>query len=339
MARQPRQFQKTMDAFHRAKIAVLGDFTADVYVYGNPYRLSREAPVVVVQYEREMLVAGGAANAAMNLVALGARVIPVGVVGEDTLGRDLLDQFVRRNVPIEGIAREPRTPTITKTRFMIGDAQASKQQVFRIDHHADEVLYETTESKILASLETAACEADALLVSDHGHNVLTERVAERVRALAADGKLVCADSQGRYDLLKGVRLITPNQREAEYTAGILTRSDEDVVRVGFRLLETLETAAVLITRGNQGMLLFEGGGNFTKIAASQTGEVSDVTGVGDTVSAVVALSLATGSTPLVAAHLANYAAGVVVTKSGARTVSRDEMLDAILEREEGDRGA
>jgi rfaE bifunctional protein kinase chain/domain len=159
MARQPRQFQKTMDAFHRAKIAVLGDFTADVYVYGNPYRLSREAPVVVVQYEREMLVAGGAANAAMNLVALGARVIPVGVVGEDTLGRDLLDQFVRRNVPIEGIAREPRTPTITKTRFMIGDAQASKQQVFRIDHHADEVLYETTESKILASLETAAARA------------------------------------------------------------------------------------------------------------------------------------------------------------------------------------
>jgi bifunctional ADP-heptose synthase (sugar kinase/adenylyltransferase) len=136
-----------------------------------------------------------------------------------------------------------------------------------------------------------------------------------------------------------VRLLTPNQREAEYTAGTLTRSDEDVVRVGFRLLEMLETSAVLITRGNQGMLLFEGGGNFTKIAASQTGEVSDVTGVGDTVSAVVALSLATGSTPLVAARLANYAAGIVVTKSGARTVNREEMLDAILEREEGDGGA
>jgi rfaE bifunctional protein kinase chain/domain len=339
MGRQLRQFQKTMDAFQRVRIAVLGDFTADVYVYGNPYHISREAPVVVAQYERESLVPGGAANAVMNLAALGARAVPVGVVGEDARGRELLDHLIRRDIPVEGIARDPRTPTITRTRFMVGDAQASKQQVFRIDRHAEEVLYETTEAKILASLEAAAEEADVLLVSDHGHNVLTERVAERVRALAADGKLICADSHGRTDLLKGVRLITPNQREAEYTTGILARSDEEVVRLGFRLLESLETGAVLITRGNQGMLLFEGGGNFTKIAASQTGEVSDPTGVGDTVSSVVALALATGATPLLAAHLANYAAGVVVMKSGTRTVNRDELLDAILEREEGDRGA
>lgn len=336
MSRQVRQFRGAIAAFSGAKIAVLGDFTADVYVYGKPHRVSREAPVVVARYERESMVPGGAANAVINLWALGAKILPVGVVGEDAQGRDLVEQLIRREIPVDGIARDPRSATITKTRFMVGDAYAPTQQVFRIDHHADAVLHEAAESTVLESLDKAAGEADALLVSDKAHSVLTEKVAARVREIAASGKLVCADSHARYEFLKGVRIVTPNQREAEYAAGILARSEEDVVRLGFCLLELLETAIALITRGNQGMILFEGGGNFTKIPVSNPDDVIDVTGAGDTVSSVVTLALATGADPLTAALLANHAAGMVVMQSGSRAVSAEDLLEAILDwKEEG----
>jgi len=334
MGRQERRFRKIMEAFPQKKVAVLGDFAADVYVYGTPHRLSREAPVLVVRHEREVMVPGGAANAAMNLSALGATPIPVGAIGEDETGREILEQMVRREIPVQGIFRDPRTSTIRKTRFMVGDAQAPPQQVFRMDRHAEEVLHEATEARVIEALGKAAAEADALLVSDHGDNLLTDKVAARVREIAGAGKLVCVDSQGRYDLLKGARLVTPNQREAEYTAGVLARTEEDVVRLGFSLLESLETAAVLMTRGNQGMILFEGGGNFTKIPVRDPGEVIDVTGAGDTVAAVVTLALAAGATPLEAAKLASHAAGVVVMKRGARTVTRDVLLEEILAWEE-----
>jgi rfaE bifunctional protein kinase chain/domain len=238
---------------------------------------------------------------------------------------------------VDGIARDARISTIRKTRFMVGDVQAPRQQVFRMDHHADEVLHEATEEKILTALDEAATAADVLLVSDHGHSVLTENVAARVREIADDGKMVCVDSNRRYDRVRGARIVTPNQREAEYTAGVLAPTEEDVVQLGFRLLETLETAAVLMTRGNQGMILFEGGGNFTKIPVRHPGEVVDVTGAGDTVASVVALALAAGAEPLEAAKLASHAAGLVVMKSGARTVPPEALLDEILAWEEGER--
>ena len=338
MKRQAKQFRKVIEAFAQRKIAVLGDFTADVYVYGKPHRVSREAPIVVARYERESMVPGGAANAVMNLRALGATVLPIGVVGEDSEGRELIEQLVRREIAVDGVTRDARTPTITKTRFMVGDVHTPAQQVFRIDHHADAVLYETTEAAVLESLDKAAGEADALLVSDKAHSVLTSNVAARVREIAASGKVVCVDSHGRYELLKGVRVVTPNQREAEYTAGILARSEDDIVRVGFRLLELLETAAVVITRGNQGMMLFEGGGNFTRIPATDPGEVVSVTGAGDTVSSVIALALATGADSLTAARLANYTAGMVVMLSETRAVSQADLLEAILAWEEEKHG-
>ncbi len=334
MGRQSRQYKKIVEAFPRVRIAVLGDFTADVYVYGTPYHVSREAPVLVARHEREAMVPGGAASAVMNLSALGTKPIPVGVVGEDESGREIVEQMLRREIPVEGIARDARTSTISKTRFMVGDVQAPRQEVFSIDRYGEEPLHEETEAWVIDALDKAAAGAEALLVSDHGHNVLTPNVAARVREIAAKGKLVCADSHGRYDQLKGVRLVTPNQREAEYTAGVLARTEEDVVRLGFSLLDSLETAAVLMTRGNQGMILFEGGGNFTKIPVRDPGEVMDVTGAGDTVASVVTLALAVGASPLEAAKLASRAAGVVVMKSGARTVSSDALLDEIFALEE-----
>lgn len=337
MGRQARRLGKVMEGFPKTKVAVLGDFTADLYVYGTPYRVSREAPVLVARYEREVMVPGGAANVVMNLSALGTKPIPVGVVGEDRNGHEILEQLRRREIPVEGIARDARTSTIRKTRFMVGDVQAPRHQVFRIDRHADEVLHEATEATIIEALDRAAAEADVLLVSDHGHNVLSENIAARVREIAGDGMMVCVDSNRRYDRLKGARIVTPNQREAEYTAGVLARSEEDVVQLGFRLLEMLETAAVLMTRGNQGMILFEGGGNFTKIPVRDSGEVVDVTGAGDTVASVVTLALAAGAEPLEAARLASHAAGLVVMKSGARTVTPEALLDEILAWEEGER--
>ncbi len=332
-------YKKTIDRFQRAKVCVVGDLMADVYVYATPRKISREAPVLVGRYERESLVAGGAANAAMNIRALGAEVIPVGVVGEDAAARDLVNLFVERGIPVEGVVRDPRARTITKTRFLVGEAYGSRQQVFRLDRDSLEGMDDATEQKVLEALDRAAAKADAILVSDGGYQVLSEAVAERVRSLATAGKVVCGDSHDRYDRLRGIRMITPNLCEAEAASGVQARSEEDVVRLGFDLLDRFGTAAVLLSRGNQGMVLLEGGGNFTKIAISGTDEVGDVTGAGDTVSAVATLGLAAGATSLGAAHLANFAAGVVIAKRGTRALTREELLEAIVDHHVREGGA
>jgi rfaE bifunctional protein kinase chain/domain len=324
-------YKKTIDRFRRAKVCVVGDLMADVYIYATPRKISREAPVLVGRYERDALVAGGAANAAMNVRALGAEVIPVGIVGEDAPARDLVNLFVERGIPVEGVVRDPSVQTITKTRFLVGEPHGSRQQVFRLDRDPSEEMDEGTQQKLLDALDRATQKADAILVSDGGYQVLSDVVAERVRALATAGKIVCGDSHDRYDRLQGIRLITPNLSEAEAAGGLQARSEEDVVRLGFALLDRFGTAAVLLSRGNQGMVLFEGGGNFTKIAVSGREEVGDVTGAGDTVSAVATLALAAGATLLGAAHLANFAAGVVVAKRGTRALTREELLEAIVD--------
>jgi rfaE bifunctional protein kinase chain/domain len=329
--RQIAAYKKTIDRFQRAKVCVVGDLMVDLYVYATARKISHEEPVLVGGYERELPAPGGAANAAMNLRALGATVIPVGVVGEDGAGRDLVNLFLERGIPVEGVVRDPRAHTITKTRFLVGEAHGPQRQVFRLDRDPAEGMDETTEKKVLEALDSAAREADAILVSDYGHQILSEVVAERVRGLAAEGKLVCGDSHDRYDRLRGIRMITPNLREAEAASGIQAHSEEDVVRMGFELLDRFGTAAALLSRGSRGMVLFEGGGNFTKIAIAGTNEVGDVTGMGDTVSAVATLALAAGAAPLAAAHLANFAAGVVVMKRGTRALAREELLEAIVD--------
>jgi rfaE bifunctional protein kinase chain/domain len=325
---EPETYKGLLDNFDKARIAVVGDIVADIYIFGKPHRLSREAPVIVVRHEGEKLVPGSAANTAHNLMALGATVYPIGVVGDDPPGRAVIDLLDGPLAKADGIIIDNQRHTTTKTRIMAGDAHTTKQQVIRIDKEPDGDSSVEIEKLICERIEAALPEVDAIVVSDYGYDVLSPKVVKLVRQAARD-KIVVVDSRARMKDFKGVTLATPNEAEAEAAAGISIRNDSDVSEIGRRLLEATGNDAVLMTRGNLGMALFEKDAPEAHIPVRGGDEVVDVSGAGDTVAAVAALGLAGGATSAEAANLANFAAGLVVMKSGTATTTREEILDLI----------
>jgi len=329
-------YRELIDSFSRARIAVVGDIVADIYVFGKPHRLSREAPVIVVRHEGEKFVPGSAANTAHNLMALAATVHLIGVVGDDTPGRAVVDFFDGPRAKAGGIIIDKHRPTITKTRIMAGDLHTTKQQVIRIDKEPDNQLSSEARKLLCGRLEAVLPEIDGIVVSDYGYDVVGPEVVELVQQVAG-GKVVVVDSRFRLGNFKGVTLATPNESEAEAATGILINSDADVLEAGTRLLDETGNDAILITRGNLGMALFERGANVEHIPVCGGDEIVDVSGAGDTVAATAALGLAGGATLLQAANLANFAAGLVVMKSGTATTTREEILELIEETYERDR--
>lgn len=316
-----------LDHFAGKKICVVGDIIADVYIFGKPYRLSREAPVVVVKYEESKIYPGSAGNTINNLAALGAEVYPVGFIGSDSIGGKLLDFFTStRNIDTVGIIQHAGE-TITKTRILAGDTHVSKQQVIRIDR--DDRRKNTAKEKtlLMERLSGIASRVDAIIVSDYGHGAVNAGVLEFVKD-AARRTIVVGDS--RYSLRKytGLTIITPNESEAYTLAGL--RDDEPIEDVGKKVLSAMDLKALLVTRGNRGMTLFLRNGKVHHIPISGKDDVTDVTGAGDTVCSAVALSLASGSDFLTAAKIANYAAGIVVMKRGTATVTVEELRKSIM---------
>lgn len=315
-----------LDRFRGKRICVVGDIIADVFIMGRPYRLSREAPVVVVRYEESKIYPGSAGNTINNLAALGATVYPVGFVGSDSMGGKLMDFFsARKNIDTAGIIRAS-AGTVTKTRILAGDTHVSKQQVIRIDRD-DGGRPSAKEKALLMERVAAICpHVDAVIVSDYGHGAASGKVIEYMKILAND-KIVVGDS--RYSLKKfsGFTMITPNEAEAYALAG-LTEKDP-IEDVGFRVLSGMRLSALLVTRGNKGMTLFLKDGKTHHIPISGKDDVADVTGAGDTVCAAVALSLASGAGFLDASRIANYAAGIVVMKRGTATVAVAELKKSI----------
>lgn len=316
-----------LDQFAGKKICVVGDIIADVYIFGKPYRLSREAPVVVVKYEESKIYPGSAGNTINNLAAMGAEVYPVGFIGGDSIGAKLLDFFAAaKNIDTGGIIRHTGG-TITKTRILAGDTHVSKQQVIRIDR--DDRRRNTVKEKrlLLDRLAAVAPDMDAIIVSDYGHGAVTGKVIDLMRD-AALRTFVVGDS--RYNLRKyaGLTMITPNESEAYALAGL--PEDAAIEEVGEKVLSGMNLEALLVTRGNRGMTLFLKNGNVHHIPISGKDDVTDVTGAGDTVCSAVALSLASGADFLNAARIANYAAGIVVMKRGTATVTVEELRKSIL---------
>lgn len=315
-----------IDAFKDKRICVIGDIIADVYIFGKPYRLSREAPVVVVKYEGAQVYPGSAGNTMNNLLALGAFVYPVGFVGNDNTGAKLVDFFSGRgNVDIGGIIRYEGS-TITKTRILAGDRHTSKQQVIRIDRD-DNRRYTMKEKKqFMERLKEIITRVDAFVISDYGHGAVDDKVIDFVRKAAA-GRPLIGDS--RYNLRKctDFTLITPNEAEAYELSGL--PEDTVIEDVGTEIMASMGLEALLITRGNRGMSLFLGNGKVHHIPVSGKDDVTDVTGAGDTVCAAVALALAGGADFYTASRIANYAAGVVVMKRGTATTSPDELKEAL----------
>jgi D-glycero-beta-D-manno-heptose-7-phosphate kinase len=325
-------------AFARQTICVAGDYVLDEFVSGEISRVSREAPVLILRHRRSEIYPGGAGNAAANLADLGARVLAVGVVGDDEGGRVLLDCLRRRRVDASRMVRARGWVTARKTRYLAGWTHTTEQQVLRVDREPSETLPSETQESIARKAREASGRAAAVLVSDYGFGAATPALVKGLRA-----KCVTVDS--RYRLLAyanaGVIAATPN--EAELEAAYHERIGTDVGKLeelGERALGELGVRCLVVTRGKDGMAVFERNAEGQRQSGRATAHIPiygsdapvDVTGAGDTVIAVFTLALAAGASYLEAAHLANYAGGIVVMKRRTATLTRAE-LEATLRRE------
>ncbi|OGK99000.1 MAG: hypothetical protein A3E31_07800 [Candidatus Rokubacteria bacterium RIFCSPHIGHO2_12_FULL_73_22] len=330
MSEVTARVRASVDVFGGRTVVVVGDVIADEYLFGKPARISREAPVLILRFtEREALL-GGAANAAHNVAALGGRVVPIGVLGRDPAGDELVALFHARGIATDGLVAETGRTTTVKTRIMAGGYQATRQQVVRLDREPSGELQPMTEDALLSRLTALGARADAFLVSDYGYGTVTPRVFERVRALARrSGAIVTVDSRYQLPRFTGVTAATPNEAELAQLTGLDVDDERTVEKAGRQLLERLDARLLLVTRGSRGMALLERDGATTFVPIHGTDEIADVTGAGDTVISAFTLGLAAGASPLAAASLANVAGGIVVMKRGTATVTATELRQAL----------
>ena len=327
-----------VERFCSKTVVLLGDFVADEFQYGEISRVSREAPVLILRHRETHLVPGGGANAANNLVALGARVHPISAVGDDAAGQALVAYFRAKRVDVSGVQRVKGWTTPTKTRFLAGWAHTVGQQVLRVDREPQSPLPESVREKLQEFLLTKLRSAHALAVSDYGFGVATPDVVRQAAARRRKGLPITLDA--RYQLQayakSGVTSATPNEAELEslhHTS--IGQNLQELVRCGSATLVEMKLPSLLVTRGRHGMALFEQSRRVAHIPVHGCDQAVDVTGAGDTVLAAYTLGLASGASPLEAAHIANIAGGLVVMKRGTATVSRDELLDAIRRESSG----
>ena len=331
-AAAPERLLALIEDFAGIRVAVFGDLLADEFIYGQIARVSREAPVLILNYDSTEIVPGGAGNAAANVAALGGAPAAIGVVGADETG-DRLVAALGSGVEGRGLIRRRGYQTPTKTRILAGGVHSAKQQVVRIDRAVSQALSAADRSAVEAKLVWAAARCDALLVSDYGTGLVTPAaVRMAIQRFAGPGRRAPVLVDSRYSLLRfrGMTTCTPNEAEVEQIFGITIGENLRVLeKAGRELLAKTQARSVLITRGSRGMALFEPGRPTEHIPISGSDQIADVTGAGDTVIATMTLALAAGATFSEAAHLANYAGGLVVMKRGTATVSADELRDAV----------
>jgi D-glycero-beta-D-manno-heptose-7-phosphate kinase len=315
-----------IDRFKGKRIVVVGDLVADVFVYGEISRISREAPVLILNHRETQVVPGGGANAIHNLWALGAKPFPVGVVGDDAEGQQLLGYFSNLGIDVSGIAIAKSLRTPSKMRILAGAVHSQRQQIVRLDSGSpleDEKIRNAVKRKLKVALK----EADALLISDYGYGLATPEIVSSTRR-----KSLTVTLDSRFSLMNfsGMTAATPNEPEVEAALGISIGNDQKKLEwAGRTLLRKLKHDAVLITRGKDGMALFERAKKTAYIPIHGSDEVTDVTGAGDTVIATFTLALAAGASHYQAAQLANYAGGIVVMKHGTRPVTHHELIEAV----------
>lgn len=311
--------------FSKKKIVIVGDLVADQFLRGTIVRVSREAPVFILKHNETETLPGGAANAAVNVAALGGAAVLIGITGEDANGDALLEKLRLLDVNCDYISRSPAHRTTTKVRVLAGQHYAPRQQVIRIDYENSEPLEKDLQKTLNENLIAAAQKADAIIISDYNYGVANAEIAAKAKHIAEENKIpLLVDS--RFDLqnFPGATTATPNYDEVEQILGE-DFTEEDCVR----LRETLGYESLLITRGNQGMLLIEKNKSPLSIKAVGSEEPVDVTGAGDTVIATYALALASGLSFAEAARTANHAGGIVVMKKGTAAVNLDELLASL----------
>ncbi|MEZ5425530.1 MAG: D-glycero-beta-D-manno-heptose-7-phosphate kinase [Pyrinomonadaceae bacterium] len=312
---------KILKNFSRVRVLVIGDIMLDQYWWGNVKRISPEAPVPVVRLERTSLVAGGAANVAANVAGLGANPFLIGVIGNDTEGRQFKEILEKNGVPGNFLIKSPERPTTIKTRVV-----AHSQQVVRIDREVAEGLSEKEEKSVWRKAERLFSETDIVVISDYAKGVLTEELLSRLITKGkAQKKMILIDPKGKdYRKYAGASLLTPNKKEAAEACGLEEDGPGVIKKAGEELIKRLQLEALLITRGEEGMTLFRKGKPPVEQKALAR-KVYDVTGAGDTVISTLAVALAAGGDPLESSQLANTAAGLVVEKMGTTTIKFNDL--------------
>ena len=324
---------RIIEQFPKLSITVLGDLIADEFIYGEISRVSREAPVLILRHRERTVVPGGAGNAIYNLADLGITVLPVGVIGEDEVGRMLLHSFRQKHISVSAIRRIKGRSTVTKTRVLAGTTHSPRQQVIRVDREPETPLDRATIRELTFQARGYVRASDALLISDYGYGAATPEIFDNIRARASlAGIPVTLDSRYRTLSYSGVTAATPNEAELEEI--LRTRIGNDEARLldtGRAVMQKMKLQSLLVTRGKDGMAVFSRSGKPVLIPIYGSDEAADVTGAGDTVIATYTAALAAGADPESAARLANYAGGIVVMKRGTATVTRAELLRAVME--------
>lgn len=325
---------KLLDRFSQARVLVVGDLTLDEFLTGQVERISREAPVLIIRHETTRQTPGGGANAVYNLAKLGAKVKVAGLVGKDSQGEVLRQIFEVAGIDTRAILIDPDRPTVTKTRIAGHARQSVTQQIVRVDRKSDDLPDSDVQLQLAEEIRQQLDTVDAVVCSDYGDGVLTAPVIEA----ALSHPLTVVDAQKNLGRYRAAGVFTPNLPEAEQAVGYAIKNPQTLTKAGQDLLALTQAQQILITRGDEGMSLFDSSGAEHHIPAFNRTDVFDVTGAGDTVVAALTLSLCMGASFWEAAVLGNLAASIVVRQFGTATTSIDEMktaLQALLEEFEG----
>ncbi len=314
------------ERFKDLKIAVVGDMMLDGYFWGDVKRISPEAPVPVVEVENEFFRFGGAANVALNILKLSGQPVPVGVIGYDNYGTIFSSLLEEQGISSEGIIIDEDRPTTTKTRVI-----ADSQHVVRIDKESKEYLSQEIETKIYNFLEKNIKQLNGIILQDYNKGVLTPGLIKQIIELAGKHKvLITVDPKfNNFFEYKNVTVFKPNRKEAEDVLGMKIKSDEDINNVGRKLFERLNAKYILLTLGEGGVAIFEGGKEGKRMA-TKARKVADVSGAGDTVISTLTMGLASGAGILEASYLANYAGGLVCEEVGIVPIEIDKLFETIL---------
>lgn len=316
----PRRLEQLVASFDRLRLLVVGDAMLDEYLWGDVERVSPEAPVPVVHVQRESVALGGAGNVLRNAVAMGAHALLVTAVGDDRAGERLVDLLKELGSDPSGVVAVEGRPTTRKTRV-----EARSQQMVRFDRETDAPLSEPAVRRLQRALDALLPQVDGVILEDYGKGILTPGVVRRwMKRFQAAGVPVAVDPKGHLASYRGADLVKPNLREVEQLAGRPVRSRDDLVAAVARLRKKLGGSAVVVTRGAEGMAVFEGAGSGVDVPIERC-EVFDVQGAGDTAIAALALARLAGASLLEAAVIGNAAASVVVRKVGTATATAREM--------------
>jgi D-glycero-beta-D-manno-heptose-7-phosphate kinase len=311
--------------FPQKRVVIVGDLVADQFLRGTIARVSREAPVFILRHDETETLAGAAANAAVNVASLGGTPILIGLTGKDVNGGLLRQRLTNSGVGCDLVIEHEGLQTTTKIRVLAGQHYAARQQVIRIDYENRVEIGDEIRTKLVQNLVDAGQTADAIIISDYNYGVAFPEIAEAAKQISKQRDIpLLIDSRFRLNDFRGATSATPNQDEVEQILGKdFTQND------CLALCTELGYASLLVTRGNQGMLLVEPGREPVHIDAVGSSEPVDVTGAGDTVIAAYALGLASGLSFLDAANLANHAGGIVVMKKGTASATAEELFDSL----------